>query len=356
MALVDDRGRLLGRFNAVDVFLFVLVVVMIPVAYGAYALFRTPPAKLASVDPKQATMGPNLRVRVNGRNLRPFMRVSFNTIQGRTFMIGGTDTADVDLPDLAPGTYDVVLYDYAQEVDRLPKALTILPRVPAPTVTLAVDGVFVGLTDAQAAAITKGTTFAQNNHVSATVVAVGPRHPGAIQMRTGDTSIGVTLPGLYDVPAAIELECFLENTGDGSVRCVFYGPMHPAFVAADSILPLPIANGPLSFQVSDVHPAGSPEYLRLRVRTVIAPEIAARLRVGDSDSTVPEYEGAWTGRVEAAGAADLVLRLPAQHLANGWKYRDQWLKLNGGIRFETPTAVINGTIVDLAPIERAVSK
>ena len=53
------------------------------------------------------------------------MRVSFNTVQGRTFMIGSTEVAEVDLPDLDPGTYDVVLYDYAQEVDRL------LPKVGA---------------------------------------------------------------------------------------------------------------------------------------------------------------------------------------------------------------------------------
>src|SRR5262249_32783339 len=219
MAIVDDRGRLLGRFNVVDVFVFILVVVMIPVAYAAYALFRAPAAKLTGVEPKQVTTSPNLRVRINGRNLRPFMRVSFNTVQGRTFMIGSTETAEVDLPDLEPGAYDVVLYDYAQEVDRLPGALTILPRVPAPTATLAVHGVFVGLTETQAASLAPGTKFAQNNRVSATVLAVGTRHAGAMQMRTGDTSVGISLPGVYDVPAALQLECFLESTGDGSVRC-----------------------------------------------------------------------------------------------------------------------------------------
>ena len=109
MAIVDDRGRLLGRFNVVDVFVFILVVVMIPMAYAAYALFRAPAAKLTGVEPKQLTMAPSLRVRINGRNLRPFMRVSFNTVQGRTFMIGSTETAEIDLPDLEPGDYDVVL-------------------------------------------------------------------------------------------------------------------------------------------------------------------------------------------------------------------------------------------------------
>ena len=49
------------------------------------------------------------------------MRVSFNTIQGRTFLIGSTKFAAIDLPDLAPGTYDVVLFDYMQEVDRAAK-------------------------------------------------------------------------------------------------------------------------------------------------------------------------------------------------------------------------------------------
>jgi hypothetical protein len=356
MAIVDDRGRLLGRFNVVDVFVFILVVVMIPMAYAAYALFRAPAAKLTGVEPKQLSMAPNARVRIIGRNLRPYMRVSFNTQQGRTFMIGSTESAEVDLPELEPGTYDLVLYDYAQEVDRLPRALTILSRVPAPTVTLAVHGVFVGLTETQAASVTTGTKFTQNNRVSATVLAVGTRRSGAMLLRTGESSVGITLPGGYDVPAALQLECFLENASDGSLRCVYYGPLRPAFVATDSVLPLPIAGGPLNFQVSDVRPTGTPTYVRVRVRAAIAPDIAARLRIGDSDSQVPDYAGAWIGRVESSSGADIVLRLPAQQFSDGWKYRSQWLKVNGGIRFETPTSVINGTVVDIAPVDRPAPK
>jgi len=355
MAIVDDRGRLLGRFNVVDVFVFLLVVVMIPVAYAAYALFRAPAAKLTGVEPKQLSMAPNARVRIIGRNLRPYMRVSFNTQQGRTFMIGSTESAEVDLPELEPGTYDLTLYDYAQEVDRLPRALTILPRVPAPTVTLAVHGVFIGLTEAQAASLTAGTKFAQDKRVSATVLAVGTMRAGAMQMRTGDTSVGISLPGVYDVPAALQLECSLENTGDGSLRCM-YGSPRPASVATDSVLPMPIAGGPLNFQVSDVQPTGTPTYLRVRVHTAIAPDILAKMRVGDADLQVPDYAGAWIGRVESASGSDIVLRLPAQQFSNGWKYRNQWLKVNGGFRFETPSSVINGTVVDLAPADRSASK
>ena len=127
MTLVDDRGRVGGRFNLVDALVAVVILVVIPVAYGAYLLFRTAAAEAARHRAGDAVPGTEPAHRHQRQNLRPFMRVSFDNVQGRTFLIGSTKSAFVDLPDLAPGTYDVVLYDYKQEVARLPKALTILP-------------------------------------------------------------------------------------------------------------------------------------------------------------------------------------------------------------------------------------
>jgi hypothetical protein len=275
-------------------------------------------------------------------------------VQGRTFMIGSTETAEVDLPDLEPGVYDVVLYDYAQELDRLPKALTILPKVSAPVVTLTVNGFFVGLNQTQIDSVRPGVKLTQGNHVTGSVLAVGGRRSGAIRMRTGDTVISVSVPGGFDLPAVLELECSLENNSDGSFRCVAYGPTHSAVVAADSILSVPILGGALNFQIDDVHPPGAATFLRLRVHTAMAPDIAGRLRIGDSDSNVPDYPGAWVGRIDSVSGADVVLRVPAQQLSNGWRYRDQWLKVGGVLRFETPTVVINGTIADLTPLVQAV--
>ncbi len=145
MAIVDDRGRIGGRVNLIDAVAAFLILVLIPVAFGAYLLFRTPPATLTAISPARLYQGANLRVEVQGENLRPFMRVRFDTLQGRSFMIGGTRGAMVDLPDLDPGVYDVVLYDYMQEVSRLPKALTILPLAPVPTVEVQVAGAFKAL-------------------------------------------------------------------------------------------------------------------------------------------------------------------------------------------------------------------
>src|SRR5919106_2323971 len=152
--LVDERGRVGGRFNVVDVAAVILALVLIPLAIGAYLLFRTPVPTLVSVSPATLSEGPNQRLEVNGTNLRPFMRVSFDTIPAKSFLIGSTKYALVDLPDLKPGVYDVVLYDYMREVVRLPKALTIAPM--ATDVELEVVGAFKSAPETPAAPLKVG--------------------------------------------------------------------------------------------------------------------------------------------------------------------------------------------------------
>src|SRR5262245_45059572 len=122
MALIDDRGRIGGKVNLIDAVIAVVVLLLIPLAFGAYLLFRTPEPKIPSVAPTTVHQGNNLRVTINGDNLRPFLRVTFNGTQGQSFLIGNTKYAVVELPELSAGTYDVVLWDYKQEMGRLTKA------------------------------------------------------------------------------------------------------------------------------------------------------------------------------------------------------------------------------------------
>src|SRR5690242_14605254 len=147
------------RFNIVDISAAIVVLILIPAAFGSYLLFRGPQAKLLKVTPDRLYEGNALRVEVNGRDLRPFMRVSFGTVQAHTFAIASTTSAQVDLPELPVGAYDVVLYDYSREVDRLPKALTVLPRPPEGTVTIDVDGYFLDGSDALATQLKPGLTL-----------------------------------------------------------------------------------------------------------------------------------------------------------------------------------------------------
>ena len=53
MAVIDDRGRLFGKVNFIDALVGVLVLGLIPLAYGAFLLFRVPAPKITSLSPTE---------------------------------------------------------------------------------------------------------------------------------------------------------------------------------------------------------------------------------------------------------------------------------------------------------------
>ena len=255
MALVDDRGRIGGKVNLIDAVIAVVVLGLVPVAFGAYLLFRTPAPTLVSVSPNKLYQGGNLRVTITGENLRPFMRITFNGTQGKSFLIGNTKYAIVELPDLDPGSYDVILWEYKQEMGRLPKALTILPLAPTPTVEMEVRGTFKGLAPERLKAVKAGDQFPPAGAPMATVVSVGGSTPSVIQLRAGGSTLTVPVGGQTDLSAVLRVRCFAVSNADGSVRCAVAGPVQQADVAPGSILPLAGPDGWVSFQISDVLPA-----------------------------------------------------------------------------------------------------
>jgi len=252
MALVDERGRIGGRVNLIDAVVAFLILVLIPIAFGAYLLFRTPPAILTSINPTKLYQGSNLRVEAIGQNLRPFMRVRFDTLQGKTFMIGGTRGAMVDLPDLGPGVYDVVLYDYMQEVSRLPKALTILPLAPVPTIEVEVAGAFRGLAPDRARTLKAGDKFPATGDPQAEVVSLAPPVPSVLTLRAGISTLQVPVAGQADLPAVLKVKCFVNTTPDGSLKCTAPGPVQQTDLAPGAILSLAGPGGWLTFQIDKV--------------------------------------------------------------------------------------------------------
>lgn len=255
MAIVDERGRIGGKVNLIDAVVAVAIVGLIPVAFGAYLLFRTPQPQLLSVTPPSLYQGPNLRVTIVGENLRPFMRVTFDTTQGRTFLIGSTTYAVVDVPDLQPGTYDVVLWDYMQEVSRLPKAFSLLPLSPTPTIEMEVTGSFKGVAPDRIAKIKAGDKFPQTGTPMVEVVSVGSATPSQLLVRTGAATLRVPVLGQTDLPAVLRVKCFTVSNQDGSLRCAIAGPVQQADVLPGSVISVPGPDGWLSFQISEVLPA-----------------------------------------------------------------------------------------------------
>src|SRR5207248_1342921 len=99
---------------------------------------------------------------------------------------------------LARGLYDVVLFDYAREVARLPKALTIA-RV-AGDAELEVEGAFKAPSDALVAELKPGDALLSSNEPIADVIAVGKPSAGEMRVRVGGDTVTVRA-GERDLPA-----------------------------------------------------------------------------------------------------------------------------------------------------------
>ena len=250
MTLLDDRGRVGGRFNVVDLAAVVVLLVLIPFAFGLYLLFRTPTPTLANVVPKTLIQGPNQRLEIDGTNFRPFMRVSFNTIPANSFLLGSTKYAIVDVPDLKPGVYDVVLYDYMQEMARLPKALTVAPT--SSDVELEVTGTFKSPPDGAMPQLKVGDKFPPASPHIAEIVAVGPSVPGELGVRVGEGTVVVPLRQ-QDLSATLRIRCSAIRVIDGAPRCMFPSPEQPVVVGPAVLLTLPTSAGPVLFQIATAH-------------------------------------------------------------------------------------------------------
>lgn len=367
MPIIDDRGRVFGRLNLVDAAMGALVLVLLPAAYGAYLLFKDPVPKVTAVVPSALREGPNLQVEVRGENFRPYMRVSFNEVQGRTFLFDNPKSAFVQLYPLPPGKYDVILYDYMQEVSRLPGALTIQPQPAPPTIVVEVSGFLTSLTAQQVKDLEPGRRF-ENGKAWGEILAVGPAQPEEMHIRTGDKST-LTAPGagLLQLPVHMRINCLVEMTTEGAQRCTVTGIP----IGADVNVLYPGLGKMLNLRVSEVHYPGHSRTATVRVRFVISPDVLGRLKKADQDlgarahpagtmATLDSFSEKGEGsvsmlrdeRVRQAIPGRLVmvegaLTVPVQETPLGWMYKGALVKIGAPFSFETSAYTMDGGVIDV---------
>src|SRR5947209_14018732 len=95
MTFIDDRGRVFGRINLVDAAIAGFVLVLIPIAYGTFLLFRAPTPRIVSVAPSEITReerriagGSRLvaKLKVQGSGLRPMLRATIDDAPAMGFV------------------------------------------------------------------------------------------------------------------------------------------------------------------------------------------------------------------------------------------------------------------------------
>ena len=348
MAVVDDQGRLFGRFNLFDAIVAIVLIGLVPLAYGAYALFREPTPRLTAVEPATLFQGPNLRVGVKGENLRPYMRVSFDSIQGNSFIFRNAGEALIDLNAMPPGVYDVVLFDFTQERSRLPKAFTLLPT-PLPASHVVVVGTFGNLTADRASGLTKGLAIPGFG----TVLEVGASLPEATRVYAGPV-LEVPVDKAVRVPAIAQVGCSM-RAPQGTPQCAF----GDAQLQPTAIVMLDTPIGKLPFQIDQLRGSQPLEPVQVTVQFDNRPVVLQSMAVGDVDQGAfvnPLSAGARVTAIaplrtigQDFARADVTLDAQSQRDSTSWIYASAPLRVGAPFLLRTPRYELRGAVIQVTP-------
>jgi hypothetical protein len=337
MPFIDDNGRVFGRFNLVDAALAAAILLLVPVAYGTFLLFRSPAPRITSVarvpitsEERRVAGGSRLtaKLKVRGSGLRPMLRASIDSTPALGFVFEDPNSADVLVGEAPPGTHDFVLYDGVQEVARLPKSVTIEAEAPP---RLAAVGTLVRMDQPTASALTTGA-LAPSGATDA-VVRLGPP---------------LAAPDGWQRAAEILLQCDPDPRDEG---CAVGGvPM------TRPPLPTIRLTGPsgssLSFAVKELFPATPPVARRVVVRLASAPELLNMVRAGDRDDCLDDRAAVVVsvgGRRGAGGVSevDVTLRLGVDGSPEGWRYRGRVMKTGAPFTLTTERYVLEGIVLSV---------
>lgn len=336
MALIDEDGRLFGRINLFDAAVAGLAVVLIPIAYGTFLLFRTPAPSISSIvrvpitqEERRVAGGNRLtaKLKVRGSGLRPMLQASIGGTRSLGFVFENPNSADVMVGVVPPGTHDFILLDGVQEVARLPKSVTIEAVEPS---RIAGVGLLVHMDKAAAEALAPGALPAGG--APGTIVTLGP--------------VRAEPDGRWQRAAEIVVQCDPDPNDEG---CAIGGV---ALVSAPP--PIVKLTGPsgtlLSFELTEVLPAAAPVVARARVRIAAAPEVLKMVRAGDRDDCLDARAAVVvdTARQAGAMALDLTLRLGVDLAVDGPRYRGRVIKAGSAFTFTTDRYVLGGTVLEVS--------
>ncbi|MBY0493472.1 MAG: DUF4330 domain-containing protein [Cyanobacteria bacterium] len=368
MTLFDDRGRLFGRWNVVDALIGVVLLGLIPLLYGGYVLFRTQEASLVAIEPARIVAPGNVDVTIRGTNLRPYMRVSFDHHQGRSFLFADTTKAVVGTADLPPGVYDVILYDMAQERARIPKGLEVLAP-PRPDTRLDLIGTFTALTEAQAAEIKDGLEVAGLGPV----LRAGARRPAqTLTTVAGGVLLQVPSQNAFNVNAIVRANCVLTQRG-GAVTCT---ALETALME-DNVIAVTLQSGRAFFQIDQIRTPAASAPVTVRARFGGDRSLLERMRAGDRDARNNNEltGGATIASLDAVRGAspslaiavappgatnppqvamdlasrEVVLRLEAQRIDAFFYYGGRQLAVGNPMVFNGPGYQVSGTVLSVSP-------
>ncbi len=351
--MIDDRGRLFGRVNVVDAAIGAFALVLLPIAYGTFLLFRPSAPRITSVARVPITMeerrlagGSRLaaKLKVRGSGFRPMLRASIDEAPALGFVFENPNSADVLVGEVASGTHDLVIYDGVQEVARSAGAVTIQAVPPA---RIRVTGTLFDLDESTAGALRPGPLTPGATASQADIVQLGNVRPGRHRLTAGQGSADVTVAGRFERPVVMVVQCDLDPQSEG---CAVGGtPLATPSPVIRLVGPASIA---LSLAIDELLPVEAPRRAVARIRFAGADEMLDLIRSGDRDDCLDE-RAAIVSAVErrrsdnGAAVRDATVTLGADDSRDGWRYRGRIVSPGATFTLTTDRYVASGSVIAL---------
>jgi len=358
VTVLDDRGRILGRVNLVDAVVVAFFVLLIPIAYGTWLLFRPRKVEITSVTrvtmtkEEQRIANPlraAAKLKVKGNGFSPMLRAWIGSEPSLGFTFEDPHSADVIVGPMPPGEYDVALFDGGQEVARAPKVYVI--GAAANHDEIKAIGRLVDLDKATADGLQKAAAFPSSADARVRVAALGAIEPGRRPLqvqpgRDGHEPLDVPRPGTFERQASLVLAC--DPTEQPETTCTING----VYPGANAQLRVAGPTNQMTFVVEDVMPASASEPMDVTVRFSGGPELAL-VKVGDRDLLLDDRAAEVTSIGARSGSSlDVRLRVGVDRARDGWRYRGRQVKAGAPFSLATDRYIANGTVVSATSAPR----
>ena len=215
MTLIDRDGRVFGRFNVIDAAVLAFVVLLLPIGYATFLLFRPARPVIDTVTQVEATneerrvSGAGVviaKLKVTGSGFNPMLRASIGSRAAIGFVFENPNSADVIVGMVPPGRTTWCCTDGVQEVARARDAVEFR-RTSGPSVRL--YGWITGLDKAAADAFKPGFASEPNAPSVFQVLAVGPARQASARVAVGTRVADLPIPAGSSAPRS----CWCDATG-----------------------------------------------------------------------------------------------------------------------------------------------
>jgi hypothetical protein len=335
--MIDSNGRIFGRFNLVDAVAAAFVVLLLPIGYATYLLFRPAQPVIDSVtrvpptkEEQRIASGSILtaKLKVRGSGFSPLLRAQVGPVAAIGFVFESPNSADVLVGLIPVGKHDLVLYDGVQEVARARDAVEVQAE-GGPAVRL--YGFLTKLDPAEADTIKAGFASPPTAPNAFQIVSIGPTVPAHARVITGTQAADLPMPGMVERAAELIVRCDWPSLD----ACAVNGEPLTQTPPINIILP-----GGMRFEINEIGPPSNalPAVAHLRLDAV-----PAGFAVGDRDPSV----GAGAAEVTQISGSLITLKLGVHESREGWRYRGQLLTPGSKLTLRTRNTIVIGTITDV---------